>query len=99
MPHGARQRIPQNPKRSATADKKDKPSAKRRNTELKASRIVEPSSLLVDRNLCIRVAPSNCVNHSVPRILRAGPARLLREKHSQHETADAGTGITSRESR
>ena len=38
---------PHSPNRSATADKKEKPRAKRRNIELEASRVVEPSHLLL----------------------------------------------------
>src|SRR5215471_13129122 len=36
---------PHSPNRSATADKKEKPRAKRRNKELKANRIVQPAYL------------------------------------------------------
>jgi len=40
------ERSPQ-PEPIATADKKEKPSAKRRNTELEASRILEPAYFIV----------------------------------------------------
>src|SRR5215471_685906 len=50
----------------SSADKKEKLHARRRNTELKARRLVEPSSLWADPNSCIRITPSNCVNHEPP---------------------------------